>query len=406
MSKPKTTIATLMGGLMIATAVIGAPTAANAAPTGTPDITAVNFNKTAEAGVKFTTNEKVTVTGVSFFKSERNNATIASIWDPSTGRRIATGLADDFTVNGWITVPLSKPVVVNPGDNYIASFFSSKGGYSQENDEYVKPVTDGAIVYPADAGVISTVGKMPVDVKGNDGYAVKVEYAERAEAPTPAPTTPPVTTPTPTPEPTTPAPTPAPEPTQPPVVITPTPEPTVPAPEPTTPITPAPETAPVVRATSLTNDSISLSWDTSDLAAGTKYLVKYGTDENALDRALIVDATTNGGVTLSELKANTRYYTQVSPVSNPTAVTSNSVVTKANEAAPAPTPAPTTPAPVPTTPAPSPEPTTPAPSPTNPIPGSIPVSVAVLTRTLTVTPVTSRTESTRVERTSLRTVAT
>jgi lysophospholipase L1-like esterase len=388
MNKPKTTLATLMGGLMIATTVIAAPIAANATvPTETPDVTSVNFTKAIEAGVKFTSTEQVTITGVSFFKSERNNATIASIWDPTTGRRVSTGLVSDAQVNGWVTVDLTKPVIVDPGSTYIASFYSNRGGYSQEYNEYAKPVTDGAITYPADAGVLSTVGKMPADVKNSvDGYAVKVQYAEQTPAPTPEPTTPPVVTPT--PEPTKPVETPAPEPTTPPVETpaptptpapttpAPTPEPTTPAPTPTPEPTPAPEAAPRVTATSSTSSSISLAWDAWKITPGTQYTVRYGTNENNLDRSVTVDASLRNGVTISKLEANTRYYTQAFPVSNPAAVTYTSVVTKAEVVAPTPAPAPT-PTPTPTTPAPTPEPTTPAPTPA-PVPAGIPVSVAVI----------------------------
>ena len=330
---------------MLAGIAVSSPIAANAsAYPATPDVITSDFTRAAEAGVKFTTNKATTITGVSFFKSDRNNASIVSIWDPTTNRRIATGLLTDNQATGWVTAQLSKQIVVDPGKTYIASYYSGRGGYSVNNNAYKSSVVDGNIVYPADAGVLSTNGKVPTDAPGVDGYAVHVLYEGQATTPapepTPEPTTPPVVTPEPTTPPVvTPEPTPAPEPT---------PEPT-PAPEPT----PEPVPAPDIAAAGSTTDSISLAWLSINVPTGAEYTVQYGTDESNLDHTATVDASTGNGITIWPLEESTKYYLNVYPTSNPSAAVNVSVLTKTNT-------------------------TNPTPEPTKPVPADIPVSVAIL----------------------------
>jgi acyl-CoA thioesterase-1 len=325
----------LIGGAVL-TAIVGAPLVINAVSS---DRSEESFSEAVEAGVKFTATEQITVTGVSFFKSDANNAKVAAVWDTATGRRVAAGPVADENAKGWVTVELTKPILVEPGSTYIASYFSSAGGYTQEDDKFTKKVVDDAVVYPADAGVLSTTGVMPADVDGENGYSVKVAYAKGDTRPPEE------------------------------VVEVGIPEELATA-------------APVITATSSTEDSVSIAWDSKRLPKETSYTLAYGADKNNLSSSLTVNAAAEDGVTLLKLAKGTLYYVNVFPTSKTDAVASVEILTKGEQpkaAAPA-APQQQNPA-APSTPQKNGTPNAPAPAP-NPKPGSgsikVPVSVAVL----------------------------
>jgi lysophospholipase L1-like esterase len=219
MSKYKPIIATIVGGVLLSGMMVATPAQA-AISFPTPDSVS-SSTKATEVGVEFKAQKAATVTGVSFFKAGKNNATTVAVWDPATNRRVATGIVKDTSATGWVDVQLSKPLTLTSGKTYVASYYTSKGNYSVENNEYLLPKTDGYITYPADAGVLSVNGKVPVDVAGTDGYGVRVLFDGQSE-----PTYP--TLPYPTPVPTSPTTVPTGEPTITPIsTSTPAPTPTV-----------------------------------------------------------------------------------------------------------------------------------------------------------------------------------
>jgi len=192
MSKYKPIIATVLGGLMLSSLMVATPAQA-ASWFPTPDSIS-DSTKGTEVGVEFSSKKAETITGVSFFKAGKNNGSTVAIWDPATNRRVATGVVKNTSVTGWVDVDLSKAFTLTPGKTYVASYYTSKGNYSVENGRYRVFANDGYIDYPTDAGVLSTNGKVPVDVAGTDGYGVRVLYAGQTAPdyptlpyPTPAP---------------------------------------------------------------------------------------------------------------------------------------------------------------------------------------------------------------------------
>jgi hypothetical protein len=394
MSKYKPIIATIVGGVLLSGMMVATP--AQAATFPTPDSVS-SSTKATEVGVEFKAQKAATVTGVSFFKAGKNNATTVAVWDPATNRRVATGVVKDTSATGWVDVQLSKPLTLTAGKTYVASYYTSKGNYSVENNEYLLSKTDGYITYPADAGVLSVNGKAPVDVAGTDGYGVRVLFDGQSE-----PTYP--TLPYPTPVPTSPTTVPTSEPT-----ITPTVTPTV---APTVTPTVAPTVAPgsVVSAGPVKNlkatpttTAAKVVWQHADV---TGTLVRYSvtvTNSTGYIRTFYTKTTT---VTFTGLPSGTehRFIVNTEAVSadgtkkasTATATTAKTLgtapvvkpsPTPTSQPGTTPTPDPTataTPTPTPTataTPAPTPTATaTPAPTPTataTPAPGSVATAAPV-----------------------------
>jgi hypothetical protein len=83
-----------------------------------------------EVGVKFTSSESGSITGVLFYKSAANaGAHIGNLWTTS-GTRLATGTFTNETASGWQQMAFSSPVPINANTTYVASYYAPGGHYS------------------------------------------------------------------------------------------------------------------------------------------------------------------------------------------------------------------------------------------------------------------------------------
>lgn len=97
---------------------------------GTPAIVDSGDTSAVELGVKFTAQEKGTVTGIRFYKAATNTGThIGSLWS-STGTLLASATFTNESASGWQQVTFSSPVAVKAGTTYVAGYLAPNGHYS------------------------------------------------------------------------------------------------------------------------------------------------------------------------------------------------------------------------------------------------------------------------------------
>jgi len=117
-------------------ASVVSPTAVSLFETGDPSfapaIPVANDTNPVELGVKFTAFVPGSVTAIQFYRgAPSGSGFIVHLWDAS-GNLLATGLAPGNQEAGWQTVLLDHPVELTPLASYIASYFTSTGGYAAD----------------------------------------------------------------------------------------------------------------------------------------------------------------------------------------------------------------------------------------------------------------------------------
>lgn len=80
-----------------------------------------------ELGVRFSTSQPVTLTGVRAYRVDEGAVT-GSLWS-NDGTRLATGDFPAWTGPGWYDLVLDEPVLAQPGTTYVASYFSPNASY-------------------------------------------------------------------------------------------------------------------------------------------------------------------------------------------------------------------------------------------------------------------------------------
>jgi hypothetical protein len=96
-----------------------------------------------ELGVKFTSEESGTITGVRFYKSEKNTGThIGSLWN-SEGKLLASATFTNETASGWQQVNFTEPVAITAGATYVAGYFDPDGHYAEEQYYFYNPPAVG-----------------------------------------------------------------------------------------------------------------------------------------------------------------------------------------------------------------------------------------------------------------------
>ena len=95
-----------------------------------PSLASSNDPKSVEVGVKFRADVAGYVTGVRFYKGNKNTGThVGSLWS-ATGTRLASATFTGETAVGWQQVVFDAPVAVTADTTYVASYFTPTGGYS------------------------------------------------------------------------------------------------------------------------------------------------------------------------------------------------------------------------------------------------------------------------------------
>lgn len=200
-----------------------------------------------ELGIRFAPRSSGTVVALQYYQGTKaKGVTTATLWS-GNGKVLARQTFRPSTRVGWRSIPLSKPVRLQAGKTYTASYHAPKGGYAVTERDLTSHTVRNGFALKAGAGVYryGKSGKMPSTSYRGSNYLVDVVYTPSdrgavkpggtTKPTTPLTTTPPTTTPTTpatptTPPATTPTPAPTPKPTTPPATT-----PTPPVTQPTTP---------------------------------------------------------------------------------------------------------------------------------------------------------------------------
>jgi hypothetical protein len=89
-----------------------------------------------ELGVKFRADVDGTVTGIRFYKATANTGThVGNLWSTS-GQLLATATFTSETASGWQQVNFATPVSITANTVYVASYHTSVGHYSQDENYF------------------------------------------------------------------------------------------------------------------------------------------------------------------------------------------------------------------------------------------------------------------------------
>jgi hypothetical protein len=95
-----------------------------------------------ELGVKFQSDVNGSITGIRFYKASTNSGThVGNLWT-STGTLLATATFTNETASGWQQVNFSTPVAISANTVYVASYHTSVGHYSADENYFASQGVD------------------------------------------------------------------------------------------------------------------------------------------------------------------------------------------------------------------------------------------------------------------------
>ncbi len=135
--------------LALTIAASGPTTASLFNPTDTPGTVTVDDPSAVNLGVKFQASTNGTITAIRFYKGPQNTGThIGALWSAS-GTRLASATFANETASGWQQVNFSSPVNITANTTYIASYHTNKGEYSEDDNYFANPHTNGPLTAPS-----------------------------------------------------------------------------------------------------------------------------------------------------------------------------------------------------------------------------------------------------------------
>ncbi|MET9022692.1 DUF4082 domain-containing protein [Actinopolymorpha sp. NPDC004070] len=115
------------------------------ADSATPGTPADPDSGSIELGVKFRTSQTGFVRGVRFYKGPGNSGThTGTLWS-RTGTRLATATFTGESSSGWQQVNFASPVAVTANTTYVASYFTTAGHYSVDDNYFASATTRGPL---------------------------------------------------------------------------------------------------------------------------------------------------------------------------------------------------------------------------------------------------------------------
>jgi Domain of unknown function (DUF4082)/Bacterial Ig-like domain len=162
-----------------------------------------------EVGVKFETSRELLISGVRIYRAD-TDAVTASLWD-SGGTLLATGRFPAGPGHTWQDLSFDAPVMIEPGQTYVASYFTPQTKYAFAYDYFARsaltvgPITALRSVDGSPNGVYcyddAECGSFPVRGHLSSTYWVTPLWQDPGPDPTATPTATPTGTPTATPTP-------------------------------------------------------------------------------------------------------------------------------------------------------------------------------------------------------------
>lgn len=115
----------------------------------TPATANVNDPSGVELGMKFSSSESGTVTGIRFYKGSQNTGThTGTLWSAS-GANLGTLTFQNETASGWQTATFATPIAITAGGTYVVSYHAPNGHYSATANGFASPVTSGPLTAPS-----------------------------------------------------------------------------------------------------------------------------------------------------------------------------------------------------------------------------------------------------------------
>jgi len=132
-----------------------------------------------EVGVKFKSDVAGTVSAIRFYRNSMSTSGYTvHLWS-STGTLLATAHGNDGPgTPGWTEIPLATPVAIAANTVYVASYFTSTGQMSGDEEYFDSGVNSGVLHAPANNGVFTycASGCFPSQSEDNTNYWVDVVF--------------------------------------------------------------------------------------------------------------------------------------------------------------------------------------------------------------------------------------
>ena len=110
----------------------------------TPKVIDQGPDSPVELGVTFRSDTSGYITGVRFYKSTANIGThVGNLWS-SSGTRLASATFTSETASGWQQVNFPAPVLITANTNYVASYHTNAGHYSEDDNFFASSAVDQA----------------------------------------------------------------------------------------------------------------------------------------------------------------------------------------------------------------------------------------------------------------------
>ncbi|MEV0899928.1 DUF4082 domain-containing protein [Actinoplanes sp. NPDC049802] len=120
-------------------------------PASTPAVESASEAGSLELGMRFTSAVDGYVTGVRFYKGDRNTGThTGTLWS-NTGQELATGTFAGESASGWQTLQFATPVAIDANTPYVVSYHTDVGFYSYSGAYFTQARNSYPLTGVADA---------------------------------------------------------------------------------------------------------------------------------------------------------------------------------------------------------------------------------------------------------------
>ncbi|GAA3110283.1 DUF4082 domain-containing protein [Streptosporangium carneum] len=139
-----------------------------------------------ELGVRFTSTTSGWISGVQFYKGTGNTGNTVSLWDATSGDRLATASLDaaNPVPDGWVTVDFYEPVQIAANTAYVASYYAPNGRFATDPEWFqYKATVNGPLTGPRNAanvpnGVyLKSESGFPSQTYNGASYGVDVSFS-------------------------------------------------------------------------------------------------------------------------------------------------------------------------------------------------------------------------------------
>ncbi|KAF3884582.1 MULTISPECIES: N,N-dimethylformamidase beta subunit family domain-containing protein [Nostocales] len=113
----------------------------------TPGLITTQDSNAAELGVKFRANQNGYISGIRFYKGPQNTGThVGTLWS-SGGTQLARATFSNETSSGWQQVNFATPVQITANTVYVASYHTSVGKYSKNENFFTNSGVNSSPLY-------------------------------------------------------------------------------------------------------------------------------------------------------------------------------------------------------------------------------------------------------------------